>query len=378
MKDVRTWIEIDAQALRHNAEQFLKLIPERTRLIAVIKSNAYGHGLVQIATQLARSIPDSRLWFGADSIVEALRLRKEGIANPILVLGYTLPSRVGEAVGQGITLTVSNFEALVALAACRPRPAFHLKIDTGMHRQGFFSDQIGELITTLKNKRLKPEGIYTHFASAKDPEDTVYTDSQSLSFKKVIDTLAAAGFTDVIRHAAASGATLLFPKTHLDMVRVGMGLYGYWPSPEARDARHVSRDTKIVVKPVLTWKTIIAEVKDIPEGARVGYDETEAVGRKSKIAVLPIGYWHGYDRGLSSIGEVLIHGKRAKILGRISMDMTVVDVTDTSGVKVGDEVVLVGMQSSEGIFADELAERIGTTQYELLTRINPLIRRIVV
>ncbi|MFY9462698.1 MAG: alanine racemase [Candidatus Sungiibacteriota bacterium] len=388
MKDVRTWIEIDARALRHNAEQFFRLLPASTRLMAVIKSNAYGHGLVSTAKLLAdiarnvrsrtsHKMKEEKIWFGVDSIVEALRLRHQGIKNPILVLGHTLPSRVVEAASRDITLTVSNFDALAALAGVRPRPAFHLKVDTGMHRQGFMPDDILRLIAAIKRKKLIPTAVYTHFASAKNTNDPSYTLFQFKQFRRIVSSFRQAGFQHLMCHAAASGATLLFPETHLDMVRVGMGLYGYWPSPEAR-INNKNKKIKVDLQPVLTWKTIIAEIKDIPAGAKIGYDETEAVKRKSRIAVLPIGYWHGYDRGLSSIGEVLIQGKRAKVLGRVSMDMIVIDATDIPKASVGDEVVLIGRQGKNTIFADELAAKINTTAYEFLTRINPLIRRVVV
>lgn len=379
MRDVRTWIEIDANALRANAEQFLRLVPPATRLMAVIKSNAYGHGLVQVAKLLASNqspVTSNRpLWFGVDSAVEALRLRREGIKNQILVLGYTLPVRIAEAGANGIVLTVSNIESLKALAALPHPPPFHLKIDTGMHRQGFMPQDIFKLLDFLKRAHLAPQGIYTHFASAKDPNDRQYTEAQLSRFGDVASEFERAGIRGLVRHAASSGGALFFPESHLDMVRIGMGLYGYWPSPESRVKNHISR---IKLRPVLAWKTIACEVKEIPAGSVVGYDGTERVKKDTRIAVLPIGYWHGYDRGLSGIGEALVRGQRAKALGRISMDMTVADVSAIRGVKPGDEAVLIGAQGKEAIWADEIAEKIGTTQYEFLTRINPLIRRVVI
>ena len=373
MKNLRTWIEIDKKALEHNVRQFLKLIPKRTRLMAVVKSNAYGHGMVKIAKELAGSrklAVGSRLWLGVDSIVEALRLREEGIKNPILVLGSTLSSRMKEAAEKNIVLTISNFESLEALKKLKNLPAFHIKIDTGMHRQGFLAEDVFKLIKFLKHFRLSPQGIYTHFAS-KDWGYPIYTQNQFSEFKKILSLFQRNGFGNLVRHAAASDATLLFPETHLDMVRVGMVLYGYWSSWVAK----VKHPPQMVLKPILSWKTIVSEIKEIPAGSYVGYDLTERVSRKTKIAVLPIGYWHGYDRGLSSIGEVLIRGRRRKVLGRVSMDMIVVDVTDKPYVKVGNVVVLLGKQGKDAIWADEMAEKIGTSPYEVLTRINPLIER---
>lgn len=380
MNDFRTWIEIDQKSLRHNVAELLKLIPRQTRLMAVVKSNAYGHGLVTVAQSLANLQPTThklqpRLWFGVDSIVEGLRLRREGIQNPILVLGSTLPSRLREAMENNITLSVSNFETLRACARLKSSPAFHLKIDTGMHRQGFLPYEIKKVARLFKKYRMIPEGVFTHFASAKDIAYPTYTVEQLRKFRAATALLRGAGFGNMIRHAAASGGTILFPESHLDMVRIGMTMYGYWPSSESRIR---NEELGIILKPVLTWKTVVTEVKKIPKGVYVGYDCTERVMRPTTIAVLPVGYWHGYDRGLSGIGEVLVRGKRTKVLGRVSMDMIVVDITDVRGVRVGVESVLIGKQGKEVVWADDMALKIGTSQYEVLTRINPLIKRILV
>lgn len=375
-KNLRTWIEIDTVSLERNLRQFLKLIPKRTHFMAVVKSNAYGHGLVQTAKQLASfKIQDSRfkkIWFGVDSIVEALRLRKEGIKNPILVLGFTLPGMMSDAARNNIIISISNFDSLADLSRIKEQPLFHIKFDTGMHRQGFLSQQTTQLIKRIKHFKLSPQGIFTHFAAAKDIAYPTYTLEQFKQFKMISRQFEQAGFKNIMRHAAASGGTLLFPETDLDMVRIGMGLYGYWPSPESQIA---SQGTQIILRPALTWKTIVAETKEISKGSYVGYDCTERVFRKTKIAVLPVGYWHGYDRGLSGIGEVIIRGRRRKLLGRVSMDMIAADVTDNPAIRAGDETVLIGKQGKEEVWADELALKISTSQYEFLTRINPLIHR---
>ncbi|MDP3772486.1 MAG: alanine racemase [bacterium] len=389
---LRTWVEIDKKALHGNVEQFFGIIPPTTRFMAVVKSNAYGHGLSLVAKQLAElqiknyelkigkspsENRNSRLWFGVDSITEALRLRREGTTVPILVLGYILPSRIPEVVVGGITLTISQFENLKVIAALKNRPVIHLKIDTGMHRQGFFPSEVPQLIRFLKKHDIRPEGIFTHFAAAKDPTSPAYTLRQFKAFMKVVGQFEEAGYHGLIRHAAASGATLLFPETHLDMVRVGMAMYGSLPSREAEWSEIAER---VSLKPVLAWKTVVGEVKTIPSGSFIGYDGTERTVRKTRMAVIPIGYWHGYDRGLSSVGEVLVRGRRARVLGRVSMDMIVVDVTGIIGVQVGDEAVLIGADTvrHEQITAEELAQKINTTAYEILTRVNPLIKRIVV
>ena len=391
---LRTWIEIDKKALRHNVGEFFRFIAPETRLMAVIKSNAYGHGLVTVAKILSSSLrspassiqfPASSLWFGVDSIVEALRLRREGVANPILVLGSTLPVRMEEAARERISISISNFDALDSLSRLQERPAVHIKLDTGMHRQGFLKKDMPRLIAMMKKKKIVPEGIFTHFASAKNAAYPTYTIAQLAEFKETVAHIEKAGFSGLIRHAAATGGTLLFPDAHLDMVRIGMGLYGYWPSQESKlayvmDSEKSSeqKNKPVILKPVLTWKTIISEVKQIPKESFVGYDLTEATHRKTTIAILPIGYWHGYDRGLSSIGIVLVRGARARVLGRVSMDMLVIDVTDIPLVRAGDEAVILGKQGKETVSAEDIGRMIGTSAYEILTRINPLIKRIVV
>ncbi len=379
----RTWIEIDRKALRHNVGEFFRLIPEHTRLMAVIKSNAYGHGLMTTAEELLKmKYFAHRGWFGVDSIVEALRLRREGIGNPILVFGFTLPGRIEEAARERISISISHFDALDAVARMAVRPAIHLKLDTGMHRQGFLSHDVSRLIRALKKQKINPEGVFTHFAAAKDVAYPTYTFAQLTDFHAGVEQMNIAGFSPFIRHAAATGGTLLFPDSHLDMVRIGIGLYGYWPSEEAKSARRKAQDKdkkmQIKLRPALTWKTVISEIKRIPQDSFVGYDLTERVHRATTIAVVPIGYWHGYDRGFSGIGYMLVRGHRARVLGRVSMDMTVIDVTDIPNARSGDEVVVVGTQGKQTVSAEDLGRTIGTSAYEVLTRINPLIKRIVI
>lgn len=377
---VRTWIELDKRALLSNSRALRKLLSKKTSFLAVTKSNAYGHGLTQIA-KILESEPNfsDAGWFGVDSIVEALRLRREGIENKILVLGRTLPERIKDAIQENVTITVSSLSGLSELVKNGTKnkncPEFHLKIDTGMHRQGFFPNELSTAIKTLKHHKLAPSGIYTHLASAKDSLYPAYTLEQLKNFRIALQAMRTAGYKNLIRHSAASGGTMLFPETHLDMVRVGMALYGYYPSLETglRTAK------KVKLKPVLSWRSLVGEVKEIPNGAYVGYDLSERVNRRTKMAVIPIGYWHGFDRGLSSVGEVLIRGLRRKVIGRVSMDMIVVDVTDgAKKVQPGDVVTIIGRDGRSAIWADKIGAKIGTSCYEVLTRINPLIYKVTV
>ncbi len=366
----KVWIELSSKALQRNYRTIRSLLKPKTKLFAVVKSNAYGHGLVAFSNLANRLGVDG---FCVDSVVEGARLREEGITKTILVLGPTFKNLLKDAAQSDITITVSSLEALKELKHSKYRPEFHLKIDTGMHRQGFYVKELPTALRTMDSElRANCTGVYTHFASAKDINYPTFTDAQFSEFQKAIRVLEKAGLKNLLRHAAATGGALVNPKYHLDAVRVGIGLYGLWPSTELG-----IQLPKIKLEPVLSWKTLVSEVKELQAGDFVGYDLVERVGRKTRLAVLPIGYWHGYPRSLTSVGEVLVSGKRCRVLGRVSMDMIVVDVTGIPA-KRGSVAVLLGKQSKEMIDAYEVARKAsGLSYYELVTRINPLIERVV-
>jgi alanine racemase len=366
-------VEIDAGAAKENYLTFRGLIGKRVKLWAVVKSNAYGHGLFAFSTLMDRFGIDGLC---VDSIVEATALRRTGIKRPILVLGPTLPSRYGEAAEHGITISISSYEALRALAREKNAPQFHLKIDTGMHRQGFFVEELPRTTRFLKANalRIKPRltGIYTHFASAKDLNYPSYTDMQFENLQKAITILEGAGFRNLVRHAAATGGTLINKKYHLDAVRVGIGMYGLWPSKELEVQLH---DT-IELHPVLSWRAVVSEVKKLKAGDYVGYDLAERISKNITMAIVPIGYWHGLSRSLSSIGEAIVNGHRARILGRVCMDMAV--IAPGGPVRPGDIATLIGRDKGDELFAWEIAQKAGTTHYEFLTRLNPLMERVII
>ncbi|MBI2482541.1 MAG: alanine racemase [Candidatus Vogelbacteria bacterium] len=374
MQNLRTWIEISQIALKNNYQMFRHLIGPKCLLMAVVKSNAYGHSLIDFSRALENLGVD---WLGVDSIVEAESLRQAGLKKPILVLGYTLPNKIKVAIKSNITLTIADLPTLKNLTAINKSDGklkIHLKIDTGMHRQGFLVSEIPTVIKILKSKKLSItlEGVYTHFSSAKNPAFPTTTLNQIEEFKKVIDLLESAGFKIAIKHAAATSGTIIFPQSHFDLVRVGIGLYGLWPAKEIKEAFK----QKIKLAPVLTWKTIVTQIKTFPKGSKIGYDLTETITRPSKIAILPVGYWHGFPRSLSSIGKVLINGNEAKIIGRVSMDMISIDVTDIKKVAVGMEAILIGKSGKLEISTDNIAYLSDTINYEIVTRLNPLMKRI--
>jgi len=362
---LRTWIEVDKKAIFHNIDEFRKLIKPNVKLMAVVKSNAYGHGLVDFAKTTENKVD----WFGVDSIMEGLKLRKIGLKEPILVLGYTLPSHLEEAAKNNISLTVSTFELLKAVGLLKTPPRVHIKIDTGMHRQGFFLEDLLKIIKFLKKINLVPEGIYTHLAAAKDRLYPSISLNQIEIFEKADAIFKKSGFNNYLRHVTASAGTLLYPEAHFDMVRVGIGLYGLFST------REVEAQSDIKLKAALNWKSIIGEIKNLPENSYIGYDLTEKTLKPSRLAVIPIGYWHGFDRGLSSVGEVLVKGVRCKIIGRVSMNMIMVDVSGIKNVKPGDEVAIIGKSGKKSINAEDVAQKLSTINYEVVTRINPLIKR---
>jgi len=373
MKRVKTWVEINKDALKHNIGVFRGLLRPETKLWAVVKSNAYGHGLLHFSKLAEEYGVDG---FCVDSLIEGIKLRQEGIAKPILVLGPVFPEMLEEAEKNKISVTISTLETLEAAAKLKNSPEFHLKIDTGMHRQGFYLEQLKKVVQIVRDERLeirdKLKGIYTHFAAAKDVNYPTFTDLQFHDFKKAAMVLEEAGFKGLIRHAAATGGVLISPEYHLDAVRIGIGLQGIWPSRELE----MQKGKEIELQPVLSWYALVSEVKPIKKGDFIGYDLVERIYKPTEMAIVPIGYWHGYPRALSGVGEVLINGKRCRVLGRVSMDLIVVDAGEVKA-KAGDVAVLIGSQKSETIFATEVAAKMNASPYELITRINPLIERFV-
>jgi len=373
---LRTWVEIDVRAARHNYDTFRNLIGKRVQLWSVVKSNAYGHGLFTFAKIMDQFGIDGLC---VDSIVEALALRREGVQKPLLVLGPTLPSRYGDAARQNVVITISNFESLRALAKAKSIPDFHIKLDTGMHRQGFYLEDVPRVIKQLKtiHARLNGhfKGVFTHFASAKDVNYPSFTDEQLKKYEKALALFKKAGFGKLLRHASATGGTLIGKKYHLDAVRVGIGMYGQWPSKELE----AQLGDVIKLKPVLSWRTVVSEVKKLKAGDYVGYDLTEKMPQAGVMAVVPIGYWHGFSRSLSSVGEVLVRGERARVLGRVSMDMVAILLPEKNAkkVKIGDIVTIIGRDGRDEILASEPSQKSGTTHYEFLTRLNPLMERII-
>jgi len=338
-------VEVSRSALVNNLRVFTRLLRgSESRLAAVVKANAYGHGLLEVARLAADSGAD---WLAVDSLDEARRLRDAGIDLPLLLMGYLPLDQADQVPALDLRPTVFNLETLDALDAAAREAGrtiqLHLKLETGTCRQGFTADQLPEVARRLQQSdRLVAEGVSSHFANIEDTTDHSVAFGQLETFHQLVAGLERAGLRPPIRHVACSAAALLFKRTHLELVRAGVSLYGFWPSRETMVSMKDASVRGISLQPALSWKTRLAQVKEVPGGTDVGYGCTFRTTRPSRLAVIPIGYYDGYDRGLSNVGHILVRGRRAPVRGRVCMNMTIVDVTDIPGAGLEDEAVLIG------------------------------------
>lgn len=378
-KELLQWVDIDSSALEHNIQQFCNLIGFTKKIAIIVKANAYGHGILEISKLASKYGAD---WLGMNSLEEALFLREKGINLPIILLGYVPLSELQKAVENNIRLTVYNQETIDKLgkitSSIKRKAYLHIKLETGTHRQGIKGEDLLPFIMRIeKYHYLIVEGVSTHFANIEDTTDHSYAQSQLEKFNQYLKLLKKNKIEIPIKHTACSAATILFPETYFDMVRVGIGIYGLWPSKETYLSCIQNQREPVSLKPVLSWKTKIVQIKEVPEGVFIGYGCTYKTTRPTRLAVLPVGYYDGYDRHLSNSSYVLVKGKRAPLRGRVAMNFITVEITDIPGVKLEDEVVLLGRQGKETLTAEYLASLCGTINYEIVTRINPLIPRLV-
>jgi len=373
------WLEISKKNITHNLSIIRELIGKERKLMAVVKSNAYGHGMCEVAGIAIKACVD---WIGVNSIEEGIELKDKGITQPTLILGYVPIAELEEAIKNDFRLTIYNMETAKKLDEVGKRlgknTPVHIKIETGTNRQGVKNEELKNLLKFIKaSSAVNLEGISTHFANIEDTTDHSYAQYQLEEFKRIEDKYLKE-FTNLIRHTACSAATLLFPETYYEMVRVGISMYGLWPSKQTKVSFSMKGKKLPELRPALTWKTKVAQLKDVAEGSYLGYGCTHRTTRNSKIAILPVGYFDGYSRSFSNVAYVLVKGKRAPVRGRVCMNMILVDVTDIGNITLEDEVVLLGKQGDEEITADHLAELAGTINYEIVTQINPMLERKIV
>lgn len=377
------WAEVDLSALAHNTGELRRVTDSGARLMVAVKANAYGHGAVKVAERALESGAQS---LGVARIDEGIQLRKAGLDAPILIFGYTDPDLAEELLAFDLTQTLYSFESAHAFSRnavlSGKRLKVHFKVDTGMGRLGMIPDSrdaclpgmsitektASDIENIAKLNGLELEGIFTHFAAA-DHADKTYTGNQFELFMAFLDKLRNIGLEIPIRHAANSAAIIDMPETHLDMVRAGISLYGLYPSEE------VSRN-HVTLKPVMTLKTRVIHLKQVPAGFKVSYGITHETEKSTTIATVPVGYADGLDRRLSSQGHMLVHGHRAPIVGRVCMDLTMLDVGEVPGVAIEDEVVVFGRQENASITVDEIASRLDTINYEIVSTVAHRVPRL--
>jgi alanine racemase len=367
-----TWLEISQTALAENLKTFRKLIGKERVLAAAVKGNAYGHGLLECARIFEQQSAD---YLCVNAVFEARNLRENNIKIPILIIGYTSLKEIQEAVDLKCEITCYNIETLKALSSIKRKVNIHLKIETGTHRQGIGIGNLNNFIPFFKrHTNVNLKGVSTHLANLEDRINHQYALMQLQQFKNAVCLLENHGLYPQYQHCANSAAALLMPEAHFNFVRIGIGNYGLWPSEKTKRATRRT-GLNIQLQPALTWKTIVAKIKKGKKGALISYGCTYEMRQNGQIAVLPIGYYDGYVRKLSNKGYVLIRGQKAPIVGRVCMNMTMVDITAIPNVKLEDEVVLIGRQREKIITVEQVAKWSDTINYEVTTRINEKIPR---
>ena len=368
---LRCYAEISLEAIGHNIREVKKRLPEGVKLLGVVKANAYGHGAVPVASYLENQVD----YFATATIEEAVELRENGISAPILILGYVSPSQYGDLVEYDITQTIDSYAQALALekeAARQNRKAkAHLAVDTGMTRIGFqvTEHDADEAAKIADLPHIELEGMFTHFSCA-DQEDKTYCSMQMEKYDKMTALLAERGVTIPLRHICNSAGIMEFDDHRFEMVRSGIITYGIYPSEEVKKER-------LDLIPALSWKSHVIHVKEVGPGIGVSYGATYVTEKPmTRIATVSAGYADGYPRALSNQGCVLIHGKKAPIIGRICMDQKMVDVTDIPDVQVEDVVTLVGTDGDETITIEEIANPAARFDYEMLCDISSRVTRV--
>lgn len=366
----RVRADINLDAVCHNICEIKKRLNPGVQTAAVVKADAYGHG----ALPVAKAVYEEADWFMVSNIEEAMELREGGIEKPVLTLGYTAPSQLEEAILNGITLTLCDTESAEEISAAAQRlqktAQVHIKVDTGMGRIGFPAEEAFAVLAAeaAKLPNILPTGVYTHFACA-DEADKSATGLQYEKFLAFLAVLKRQGLTGLLRHAENSAAILELPEYQLDMVRLGISLYGMYPSDEATPK-------EIKLQPAMELKSHVTFLKTVPAGTGISYNATYVTKEPRRIATVPVGYGDGYPRALSNCGRVLIHGKFVPIVGRVCMDQMMLDVSEVPETERGDTVTLLGVDGTERITAEEIGALSHSFHYEMVCNVGKRIPRI--
>jgi alanine racemase len=381
--DKLLWAEVDLSAIAHNTRELRRIIRPKTSLMVGVKADGYGHGAIEVSKTALSNGADA---LGVARLEEGIVLRKAGIHAPILIFGYTLPKLADDLVDYDLIQTVYDVgtaKQLSTFVSGRNKILkIHIKVDTGMGRLGMLSPDhpenrlgvqyVGNTLSGIKKiacfSGLELKGIYTHFASS-DNKDKRNAEKQFRRFINLLDDLKSDGVSISLRHAANSGAIIDMPHTHLDMVRAGISFYGLYPSFEVSQNR-------IQLMPAMSLKAKVIHVKTVPAGFAVSYNSTWKSCVKTTIATVPVGYGDGFSRAFSNRGQMLIHGERVPIVGRVCMDLTLLDVGRIPQVKIGDEVVIFGRQKDQILSVDDLANCIDTINYEIICTLTSRVPRV--
>jgi alanine racemase len=367
-----TWVEIDLSAIANNTRQIQSLVGPDVHILASLKADAYGHGALKVARTV---LHNGASMLGVATVSEAMPLCEAGIRAPILVFGYVPHWQMREAVHLGLTITLYSIESAQALSraaqALRQTVKVHVKVDTGMGRLGIRVEHIAEVLkllhTIIDLPGLELEGLFTHFAMA-DTQDQTHARMQLTRFQHILQLIEKEHIRPPLVHAANSAAIISLSEAHFDMVRPGIALYGLDPSPEVR--------LPAGFRPALSFKTQVAQVKVIPDGESISYGCTYTTDRPTRVAILPVGYADGFRRAPANWGSVLVHGQEAPLLGRVCMDQCIIDVSHIPQVRAGDEVVLIGRQGEASLTAEQVAQRLGTINYEVVSEILARVPRV--
>ncbi len=375
-----SYIELSKEALNNNLQYLKKRMGDHAKYSMVVKANAYGHGLEQLLPMIEECGVDHFSVFSVAEAMRAYEIKKD--CCQLMIMGYIDEDHLEWAIEKDVSFfvfTPERLQKVIEVARKKGKPAkIHVELETGMHRTGFCEDQLEEVSRLLKkySSYLHLEGICSHMAGAESIVNYQRMQEQIETFNKLCSWFHSEGFQPAYRHLACSAGLLNYPESIMDMVRVGISSYGFWPSDETKmmHLKEEAFDTDPLQR-VLSWKSVIMSLNRVPKGKYVSYGKSYMTNRDSKISTVPVGYGYGFSRTLSNNGHVLVNGKRVPVVGTVNMNMVVIDVTDAENVKVGDEVVLIGEQNGNTISVGSFSDMNNSLNYELLTRLPHHIPR---
>ncbi|MBN2603624.1 MAG: alanine racemase [Candidatus Thermoplasmatota archaeon] len=379
-----SYIELSKNALKKNLRYLRNLVGPDVKIVSVIKGNAYGHGIKEFVQMAEECAIDYFAVFDIYEANEAFSVKN--FDSDIMVIGMIDEEGIEWCIKNNASFFIIDIERLkntISVAKkLNSKAKIHLEVETGLHRTGIETEELPETAKIIKNNSdyLELEGLCTHYAGAESIANYFRIQTQISVFNEIKEYIKKMGLKPKYCHTACSAATILYPETRMDLVRIGIAQFGFWPSKEVRIHKLLSDDTKYRKDPlnsILTWKSIVMSIKTVKPGEFIGYGNSYQTVRKTKIAIIPIGYFHGYRRSLSNVGHVLIKGKKTPIIGMVNMSMMVVDITSIKDVKKGEEVVLIGRQGKNKITVSSFSENLNLVNYELLVRLPQHIPRII-